>query len=194
MRIKALAAAAKEDEMIMLLDEVDKDGEIVRQFVMLPGRAVFPLDGMPMLDKETLLAVMDVPADKRDQYEVMRTVMNEALLQMMADELADDEGVERGLITISMNGRTMVPVISEGKAYFVGYDLLKVLADMRGLSIVQRMVDGSRVFVVMNGMMNVACLIPEAGFWSERCAEQLMIAGNTARKVFESWDETHPKA
>lgn len=193
MRIKALAQAAKEDEMIWLLDDVNDEGEIVRQFVMLPGRAVFPLDGMPILEKETLLAVMDVPADKRCEYEVARSVMNDALREMVADAKDSDEVVERGLITISMNGKTLLPVISDEKAYFVGYDLLKVLADMKGLSIAQRVVDKSKVFVVLHGMVNVACLMPETTFWSEKCAEQLMHAGEAAKTVFEKWEENHPQ-
>ena len=62
---------------------------------------------------------------------------------------------------------------------------------MRGLNIAQRMVNGSRVFVMMHGMMNVGCLIPDGAFWTEDGARQLMLAGQVAKTVFETWEENH---
>ena len=119
MRIKALAKAAKEDEFFWLLDEEDEEGEIVRQYVMLPGRAIFPLDGMPIVNEETLLTVMDVPMDKRDEYNVSRIRITNDLKQMVEDARETDVVVERGLMTVGMGGRTMIPIISGEKAFLL---------------------------------------------------------------------------
>ena len=114
MRIKELAKCAKDDGALTLLDEVDEDGEVVRQYVMLPNRAIYPLDGMPMLNEQTLLTVMDVPREKHSLYEVVRSVMPERARLMVEDATRTDTELRRGTWSLGMNGLTDVVRVVHG--------------------------------------------------------------------------------
>lgn len=196
MRIKALAACAKDDGLLTLMDEADAEGEIVRQYVMLPGRAIFPLDGMPLLNEQTLLTVMDVPKEKHSCYEVVRAPMNVRAKLMMEDAKATDTDLVRGIWGLAMNGMTITPMFRwdmEGSVWFVETELLKVIADERGVELVLRMVDGSPVVVAMMGLVTIACFAPTSAHWRRDEAKQLMIAGQEAARVFERFCEEEGK-
>ena len=63
MKIKALANYCKQTKSVVLLDQYDESGVLQRQYVQA-GSAVFPLDGLPLLNEDTLIAILDIPADK----------------------------------------------------------------------------------------------------------------------------------
>lgn len=194
MKIKALCKCAQEDDNILyLLDEADEDGVVVRQYVYLPERALFPLDGMPLLNEETILAVMDVPREKQAAWSVTRSTMNERLKLLAADAKATDGEARLSFVGIAMNGYTVRPVFWESgtKTAFVESELLKVVSDHRGLEMWARKVDGTTVFVLLNGMVNVGCILPTASHWGKREALELHAAGQVAGRVAEDWEQLH---
>lgn len=190
MRIKELAKCAKDDGALTLLDEVDEDGEVVRQYVMLPNRAIYPLDGMPMLNEQTLLTVMDVPREKHSLYEVVRSVMPERARLMVEDAKLTDTQLRRGTWSLGMNGLTLTPVFRwdmDADVWFVETELLKVLADERGVELAMRKVDGSAVIVAMVGMVTVACFVPTSAHWRKDEAWQMHLAGRAGEKVYHQF-------
>lgn len=193
MRIKALAACAKDDGLLTLLDEVDEEGEVVRQYVMLRNRAIYPLDGMPLLNEQTLLTVMDVPKEKHSAYQVDRARMSERLKLMVEDCKASDVEMQRGHWGLAMNGLVMTPVFSwnseDERVWFVETDLLKVLADERGVELYLRKVDGSHVLVAMLGMVTIGCLTPCSAHWHKAGAHQLRLVGQEAAKIYDRFCE-----
>lgn len=192
MRIKELAKCAKDDGTLTLLDEADENGEVVRQYVMLPNRAIYPLDGMPMLNEQTLLTVMDVPKEKHGFYEVDRARMNERLQLMVRDANRADVALKRGQWSIGMNGLTLTPVFrwdNTHDVWFVETELLKVLADERGVELAMRKVDGSTVLVAMVGLVNVACFVPTIAHWRKEEAWQMHVAGQEATRVYDEFCE-----
>lgn len=60
MKIKALANYCKQTKSVVLLDQYDESGVLQRQYVQA-GSAVFPLDGLPLLNEDTLIAILDIP-------------------------------------------------------------------------------------------------------------------------------------
>ena len=194
MKIKQLCRCAQDDDnKLYLLDEADKEGQVVRQYVNLNGRAMFPLDGMPILNEETLLAVMDVPQAKRGDWCVTRSTMSERLQMMAADAKATDGEACIGRIGIAMNGLALRLVFSQGgeKTSFVDSELLKVAGDHRDIQVWERRVDGSTVFVLLNGLVNVGCIAPTAAHWGKNEALELFKAGKVAGHVFDKWEELH---
>lgn len=194
MKIKELAKCAREDNTMTILDEFDDEGLLVRQYVMLPERAVFPLDGLPLMNEEQLLTMMDIPKEKQAGWNVGRARIDGRLRMMMEDARATDTEAHVGWISLVMNGETVSPVFSSeggGRVGFVENDLLRVLGDMRGLDICERKVDGSRVYVMLNGMLNVGCMLPTSEHWSKRCALELAAVGVEARRVHVNWEEEH---
>lgn len=194
MKIKELAKCAREDNTMTILDEFDDEGLLVRQYVMLPERAVFPLDGLPLMNEEQLLTMMDIPKEKQAGWNVGRARIDGRLRMMMEDAMATDTEAHVGWISLVMNGETVSPVFSSEDGSRVGFvenDLLRVLGDMKGLDICERKVDGSRVYVMLNGMLNVGCMLPTSGHWSKRCAKELAAVGVESRRVYVNWEEEH---
>ena len=53
-------ARAWAEKSVVLLDQYDESGVLQRQYVQA-GSAVFPLDGLPLLNEDTLIAILDIP-------------------------------------------------------------------------------------------------------------------------------------
>ena len=68
---------------------------IVRQHLSVWGRAIYPMDGLPVMDEETLLAVLDVPREKWKNCHVLTADADSTLLAaMMEDNLDSDRPLE----------------------------------------------------------------------------------------------------
>lgn len=68
MKIKKIAQICAGQKTIYVHNQECK-GDLVRQWVG-DDVAMYPLDGLPYMDDEALLALMDVPPDKRDKWTV----------------------------------------------------------------------------------------------------------------------------
>lgn len=190
MKLKTLLKCAKEDKSMTLLDEVDEEGMIARQYVMLNGRAVFPLDGMPLMNEAQLMTMMDIPLDEQGGWNTVRAQMDAKLKLMMLDFRSSDIAARIGWTGIAMNGMVVRPVFTDavhGKIGFVDNELLKVLADKRDLDVYERRIDGSRVYVMMEGMCNVGCLMPTVAHWTEKHAQELAEVAREAQRVYLNW-------
>lgn len=193
MKLKTLLSCAKVDEALTLLDEVDEEGMIVRQYVMLPGRAVFPLDGMPVMNEGQLMTMMDIPQDKQGGWNTVRAVLDDKVKLMMLDARSSDMPAHIGWTGIAMNGMTVRPVFTDAddsKVGFVDNDLVKVLADKRALNVCERRVDGGRVYVMLEGMCNVGCLLPTVEHWTKKHAQELAEVAREAHRVYLAWENT----
>lgn len=193
MKLKALTSCAKDDMKITLLDETNEDGEVLRQYVLLEDRALFPLENLPIMTEQMLMTIMDIPSDRWGCWTTDRAVMSERQSLMMADLQRDDKMVQASWIGIAANGVPVHPVMTIGSNMelrgFVESELLKVLADSKDLTMAERIVDGKRVFVLINGMLNVGCLYPTKAHWSKQAAKELACVGDDAHHVYEKWED-----
>ena len=108
MKIKALANYCKQTKSVVLLDQYDESGVLQRQYVQA-GSAVFPLDGLPLLNEDTLIAILDIPADERCDWVVQRTNA-QCALSYVQDNEENDQLSELAGITFSANGYDLQPV------------------------------------------------------------------------------------
>lgn len=98
MTIKGLQKlVAKHPGDITIINQLS-EGEITRQWISVYGLGIYPADGLPTLDEETVLCMLDVPRDKWSNWDV-RTVTNYGLFEdMLADNDDQDEPLtEMGL-------------------------------------------------------------------------------------------------
>ena len=65
MKIKSIAAICKKNKNIAIFERYSDDGDILTQYIG-DGSAVYPVVGLPQLDKESLLTIFDVPEKDRD--------------------------------------------------------------------------------------------------------------------------------
>lgn len=59
MKIKSIAAICKKNKNIAIFERYSDDGDILTQYIG-DGSAVYPVVGLPQLDKESLLTIFDV--------------------------------------------------------------------------------------------------------------------------------------
>ena len=102
MKITALAKLAKETKLISMMD--GERGQWVNV-----GTATYPMDGMPRMDEENILAVLGVPMEERSGYSVRRDAVN-VLSPIMVDNLDDDQGADLLDMLLSVNGETLRPL------------------------------------------------------------------------------------
>ena len=67
MKIKSIAAICKKNKNIAIFERYSNDGDILTQYIG-DGSAVYPVVGLPQLNKESLLTIFDVPEKDRENY------------------------------------------------------------------------------------------------------------------------------
>ena len=90
MKIKDLATMAGNCRHMELVNTKDRQGNIVRQHLVLNGVAIFPLDGMQAITPETLLTIADVEEEIRDKYHVHQINMND-MFAARGDDLTETD-------------------------------------------------------------------------------------------------------
>ena len=114
MKIKSIAAICKKNKNIAIFERYSDDGDILTQYIG-DGSAVYPVVGLPQLDKESLLTIFDVPEKDRDNYFVKTLGVPVGISFEDTDET--ERHVEREGISIIYSGRTLKPIrTTRGKA------------------------------------------------------------------------------
>lgn len=107
MKIKSIAAICKKNKNIAIFERYSNDGDILTQYIG-DGSAVYPVVGLPQLDKESLLTIFDVPEKDRDNYFVKTLGVPAGISFEDTDET--ERHVEREGISIIYSGRTLKPI------------------------------------------------------------------------------------
>lgn len=107
MKIKSIAAICKKNKNIVIFERYSDDGDILTQYIG-DGSAVYPVVGLPQLDKESLLTIFDVPEKDRDNYFVKTLGVPAGISFEDTDET--ERHVEREGISIIYSGRTLKPI------------------------------------------------------------------------------------
>lgn len=104
MKIKKIAQICAGEKTIYVHNQSCK-GDLVRQWVG-NGSAMYPLDGLPYMDDEALLALFDVSTDKRDSW----TVRDVGLGSLVSLDDIDPDEVDILPYDLTVNtGRTLMP-------------------------------------------------------------------------------------
>lgn len=81
MKIKSIAAICKKNKNIAIFERYSDDGDILTQYIG-DGSAVYPVVGLPQLDKESLLTIFDVPEEARLRDDVGRSLRRAAFVKL----------------------------------------------------------------------------------------------------------------
>ena len=126
MKIKHITALCKRQKTVYLYD--GNDGQ---QYVG-DGAAIYPLYGLPRLDEKSILTVLDVPYDKRLEYEVRRGAL--AVNAEDSDPEEEPIGMEyRGLVIV-VDGDSIAPIKTSRGIVFIRTKYLSPIMDHRGLT------------------------------------------------------------
>lgn len=128
MKIKSIAAICKKNKNIAIFERYSDDGDILTQYIG-DGSAVYPVVGLPQLDKESLLTIFDVPEKDRDNYFVKTLGVPVGISFEDTDET--ERHVEREGISIIYSGRTLKPIRTTRGLVFIESRYLSPVARER---------------------------------------------------------------
>ena len=157
MKIKKIAQICAGQKTIYVHNQECK-GDLVRQWVG-DGSAMYPLDGLPYMDDEALLALMDVPIDKRDKW----TVRDVGLGSLVSLDDIDPDEVDILPYDLTVNtGRTLMPF--DGGARGTLWIQQRYLAPTDDIDIVRYYArpttGGGRVIAVKSGLVLMGIILP----------------------------------
>ena len=159
MKLKKVAALCSANRAFILFDEVEENGELIRQWLG-DGRSAYPLSGLPVLDEENLCAMFDIPEKKRKRCRSKRQPVSDKL------NLEGWEQGERALDdewpTVEHNGYVVKPLSTNDDMLFIQNAYLSPLEDMADYLRFYERVDttGQKYIVAKNGMEIAAIIMP----------------------------------
>ena len=159
MKIKSIAAICKKNKNIAIFERYSDDGDILTQYIG-DGSAVYPVVGLPQLDKESLLTIFDVPEKDRDNYFVKTLGVPAGISFEDTDET--ERHVEREGISIIYSGRTLKPIRTTRGLVFIESRYLSPVADvLDALELYERRTaEGTPYIVAKAGFLLQAVIMP----------------------------------
>ena len=149
MKIKSIAAICKKNKNIAIFERYSDDGDILTQYIG-DGSAVYPVVGLPQLDKESLLTIFDV-----------KTLGVPAGISF-EDTDETERHVEREGISIIYSGRTLKPIRTTRGLVFIESRYLSPVADV--LDVLElyerRTAEGTPYIVAKAGFLLQAVIMP----------------------------------
>lgn len=127
MKIKSIAAICKKNKNIAIFERYSDDGDILTQYIG-DGSAVYPVVGLPQLDKESLLTIFDVPEKQREDWFVQVAGIPSKI--SFEDTDANEKPVEREAISIAYSGKTLKPLQTRRGLVFIESRYLSPVSDI----------------------------------------------------------------
>lgn len=166
MKIKAVARLASEAHALTLL----KDGS--RQHIAVAG-AIYPLDGLPPVAEETILAVLDVPLGDRVDYQI-NIGSSLPYHDMLEDNLDRDQPAQLTDMLVSVNGETLRPLCSPLGLLCIREAERKPISDSaKTTAYFVRTVGDEPVVIVKNGFQCIASIRPCTAWAQDNACEWL---------------------
>lgn len=182
MKIKSIAAICKKNKNIAIFERYSDDGDILTQYIG-DGSAVYPVVGLPKLDKESLLTIFDVPEKDRDNYFVKTLGVPAGISFEDTDET--ERHVEREGISIIYSGRTLKPIRTTRGLVFIESRYLSPVADV--LDVLElyerRTTEGTPYIVAKAGFLLQAVIMPSVHLLTAK--RRLIFAKSSIREITE---------
>lgn len=158
MKLKKVISICHQRKTFRLLDKTSEYGEIVQW--LSDGFAAYPLNGLPILDEETLCAVFDISEKQLKNTSVRRLTMPDAL------NVNDTDPAERVLhdddFSIIYGGTELKPLKTRNGIAFIPQKYITPLEDV--LDVVQlyeRVTpDGQTYIAAKTGLLIAALILP----------------------------------
>lgn len=159
MKMKKLVALCKRTGIFRLFDKIGEGGELLGQW-MGDGYAAYPLNGIPVLDEETLCAVFDITEKQREKFSIRRVEMPETV------NFDDTDPAERLIteddVSIIYSGIEVKPLKTRSGIIFIQSKYLSPLEDVLEVTqLFERQTpDGLSYIVAKTGLLIAAVIFP----------------------------------
>lgn len=150
MKIKAIASLCKQSKSIHFYSSGESDLQWIGD-----GYAMYPLHNMPLLTKQNIFTIFDVPDSKRNDYTFRENGLPEGYCYEDIDDaerMLDQEG-----IFITRMGTTLQPLRTVQGLVFIDTDYLKPVSDIKDtIELFERLTVSGRPYIaIKNGMLLV---------------------------------------
>lgn len=156
MKLKKVISLCNQQKTFRLFDKISGNGEIVQW--MGDGFAAYPLNGIPILDEETLCAVFDISEKQLKNTSVRRLTMPDAL--NVGDTDPDERILKDDDFSITYGGTQVKPLKTRNGIIFIQQKYLAPLEDV--LDVVQlyeRVTPDGQTYVAAKAGLLIAAVI-----------------------------------
>ncbi len=159
MKIKNIAAICKKNKSVVLFERYNDEGEVVLQYIG-DGAAVYPVIGLPVLDKESVLTIFDVPEKQREDWLVRSMGVPDGI--SLDDVDGTEKPVEREAISIVYSGKTLKPLRTRRGLVFIESRYLSPVSDVLDvLELYERIAPSGTPYIVAKaGFLLQAVIMP----------------------------------
>jgi hypothetical protein len=169
MKLKKVLSICKTNGLYYLYDRIDRSGEITQW--LGDGYALYPLDGLPILDEESFCAVFDITGKQREKILFRHERLPEHL--NVEDVAAGDKLVREYETTFINGGLRLKPLKTNNGVTFIRSLYLSPLEDV--IDMVQfyerTTPQGGSHIVAKAGFLTAAVIMPYA--ISKKFADEL---------------------
>lgn len=125
MKLKKISSLCNKNKRYILYDKMDSTGKITQW--LGDGNAAYPLDGLPLLNEDSLCRMFDISEKQRDNiyfdHAEWRDIIN------VEDTDPDETEAEEMELGIVRNGRQLVPLMGRDGIVFIDGKYLSPLED-----------------------------------------------------------------
>lgn len=124
MKFKAIASAYKADKRLIVIS--DPNG---KQWIS-NGTAIYSLESMPAMNPMSILAVFDIPEEKREEWRTREEDMSDEVAYLCENsQLFDENALEMMTAEVKWNGMNCVFLKHNSEIYAINEKYLKPLYD-----------------------------------------------------------------
>ena len=172
MIIKHVISLCKRDRRMMLYD--DHSGASAVQWLGATG-AVYPLQHMPQLDENNILAVFDITSKQADKIIFLRAALPETV--DFRDLVECENVLETADIEIGFGGTLLLPLHTSQGIRFIDKAYLRPLADCDAdmLMFYERTTTDGELYIAVKVGMILAAVITPLDVVNEKFVERLRV-------------------
>lgn len=180
MKLKKVISLCHQRKTFRLFDKISECGEIVQW--LGDGFAAYPLNGLPILDEETLCAVFDISEKQLKNTSVRRLTMPDAL------NVDDTDPAERALsdddFSIIYGGTELKPLKTRNGIIFIQQKYIAPLEDVLDVVQLYEQVtpDGQTYIAAKAGLLIAAVIFPYSVI-NEKFVKRLEEVARESRRV-----------
>lgn len=188
MKLKKVISLCHQRKTFRLFDKISENGEIVQW--MGDGCAAYPLNGLPILDEETLCAVFDISEKQLKNTSIRRLTMPDVL--NIGDTDPDERVLKDDDFSIIYGGTEVKPLKARNGIIFIQQKYLAPLEDV--LDVVQlyeRVTPDGQTYVAAKAGLLIAAVIFPYSVINEKFVTRLEEITQESRRVLNEPPPVH---
>lgn len=158
MKLKKISSLCNKNKRYILYDKMDSTGKITQW--LGDGNAAYPLDGLPLLNEDSLCKMFDISEKQRDNinfdHAEWRDIIN------VEDTDPDESEAKEMELGIVRNGRQLVPLMGRDGIVFIDGKYLSPLEDEIDMLVLfeRKNARGQSYIAVKAGLLIRAVIMP----------------------------------